>query len=57
MKRIRLTFILDGIEAVLELGPFSPYWAELWLDVIRQQHGVAGLTFGSFRARIVDAVL
>ena len=56
MKWIRITFPLLGTDAVLFLGPYSPYWAVMWLDAIRLDQGIGGLTFASWRASIVDGL-
>ena len=56
MKYLRLVFTLEGLDAVLYLGPFSPYWATLWLDTFRQHFEIGGMTAELRRARIVDSV-
>lgn len=56
MKYLRLVFVMDGAEATLYLGPFTGYWAVLWLDTFRQGFIVGGVTYHLRRARIVDAV-
>lgn len=55
MKSLRLRFHLEGAEATLTLGPFTPYWAAIWLAELHQ-HGlrVGKETLHFERAAIVD---
>lgn len=52
MRYLRVWFRFEGSEVQQTFGPFTGYWATIWLDQLRLQHEIAG-----YPVRIERAIL